>query len=223
MKRNIDNFDGIREFIISIVTVVAWVLIGSIVIIGYFTIETKGESIMLSFISTIFTIISSLGILATIGVYLWQKNDEKKKQNEINKKLCFFLNEKVIHLQSLLNFIKDLNNKKTVGAKVMLDNNEIIIKKGEKSEYKSHDLCFTQHDKFIENNKLLATYDLMLLIIEVEIINNEITQKTKSYILNTYNNAGKRTHHCSEKSLIDILAPHAIKLKKITQSITTLY
>lgn len=73
MKHNIDNFNGVSDFIISIVIVVAWVLIGTIVVIGYFTIETKGESVMLSFISTIFTVISSLGIAATIGVYFWQK------------------------------------------------------------------------------------------------------------------------------------------------------
>ncbi|AWF39908.1 TPA: hypothetical protein SLO42_001222 [Proteus mirabilis] len=75
MKRNIDDFNGVGDFIISIVTVVAWVLIGTIVIIGYFTIETKGESIIISFVSMVFTIISSLGIIATISVYLWQKND----------------------------------------------------------------------------------------------------------------------------------------------------
>ncbi|NBM74048.1 hypothetical protein GWI83_00615, partial [Proteus sp. G4444] len=51
MKRNIDDFNGVGDFIISIVTVVAWVLIGTIVIIGYFTIETKGESIIISFVS----------------------------------------------------------------------------------------------------------------------------------------------------------------------------
>ncbi|HCC5748776.1 TPA: hypothetical protein M5802_002498, partial [Morganella morganii] len=83
MKHNIDDFDGIKDFIISIITVVAWVLIGTIVIIGYFTIETKGESIMLSFISTIFTIISSLGIAVTIGVYFWQKNDQENNNNKI--------------------------------------------------------------------------------------------------------------------------------------------
>lgn len=84
MKRNIDDFDGMKDFIISIITVLAWVLIGTIVIIGYFTIETKGESLMLSFISTIFTIISSLGISATIGVYFWQKNDlEKQREKKI--------------------------------------------------------------------------------------------------------------------------------------------
>ncbi|WP_311747367.1 hypothetical protein [Proteus columbae] len=94
MKRNIDDFDGMKDFIISIITVVAWVLIGAIITIGYFTIETKGESIILSFISTIFTIISSLGIAATIGVYFWQRNDTKRRQNESDDK--FFIEIKEI-------------------------------------------------------------------------------------------------------------------------------
>lgn len=79
MKRNIDDFYGMKDFIISIIGAVAWFLIGTIVVIGYFTVKTKGESVMLSFISTIFTIISSLGIAATIGVYFWQKKDSINK------------------------------------------------------------------------------------------------------------------------------------------------
>ncbi|NBM88904.1 hypothetical protein F9282_14620 [Proteus terrae subsp. cibarius] len=94
MKRNIDDFYSMSDFIISIITVVAWVLIGSIIAVGYFTIETKGESIILSFTSTIFTIISSLGIVATIGVYFWQRNDIKIKQNENDDK--FFIEIKEI-------------------------------------------------------------------------------------------------------------------------------
>ncbi len=87
MKRNIDDFNGMTDFIISIITVVAWVLIGAIVTVGYFTIETKGESVILSFVSTIFTIISSLGVLATIIVYFKQKNDSDTLQNkELSKK-----------------------------------------------------------------------------------------------------------------------------------------
>ncbi|HDU8655536.1 TPA: hypothetical protein RG711_003096 [Morganella morganii subsp. morganii] len=93
MKRNIDDFDGMKDFIISVITVVAWVLIGVIVIIGYFTIDTKGESVMLSFVSTIFTIISSLGIAATIGVYFWQRNDTKRRQNDSDDKFFIEIKE----------------------------------------------------------------------------------------------------------------------------------
>lgn len=92
MKRNIDDFNGMSDFIISIVTVVAWVLIGTIVIIGYFTIETKGESIIISFVSMVFTIISSLGIIATISVYLWQKND--------------FINQNILKSKAIESIIK---------------------------------------------------------------------------------------------------------------------
>ncbi|MEQ5536303.1 hypothetical protein ABN309_05680 [Providencia rettgeri] len=86
MKRNIDDFDGMKDFIISIVGAVAWFLIGIIVIIGYFTIESKGESIILSFASTIFTIISSLGIVSTIVVYFKQKRDQEVQHNKYIKK-----------------------------------------------------------------------------------------------------------------------------------------
>ncbi|EPL6456422.1 hypothetical protein N0G65_003607 [Providencia rettgeri] len=95
MKRNIDDFDGMKDFIISIVTVVAWVLIGAIITIGYFTIDTKGESIIISFVSMIFTIVSSLGILATIGVYFWQRQDTEGNDNKKITAACTALSNAI--------------------------------------------------------------------------------------------------------------------------------
>ncbi|HCD1112223.1 TPA: hypothetical protein JD712_RS02405 [Proteus mirabilis] len=113
MKRNTDDFDGMKDFIISIITVVAWVLIGSIITIGYFTIETKGESIILSFISTIFTIISSLGIVATISVYFWQKKSDDKKQkikNDIVKRILLnIIKQRTKTMSSIVEFSEDVN------------------------------------------------------------------------------------------------------------------
>ncbi|WP_368909566.1 hypothetical protein [Proteus penneri] len=123
MKRNIDDFDGMKDFIISIITVVAWVLIGAIIAIGYFTIETKGESIILSFISTIFTIISSLGIAATIGVYFWQRNDAKKMEIEKTKKYTkTYLSVFIEHYESLKVVIEQLQKLENITK-----NNSLLV------------------------------------------------------------------------------------------------
>ncbi len=45
------------------------------------------ESDSVTKFSAFFTAISSLGILATIGVYFWQKNDALKKQYEFDKRV----------------------------------------------------------------------------------------------------------------------------------------
>lgn len=65
--------------------------------------------------STFFSFTSTFGILATIGVYLWQKNDDKKRQCEYEKNL--FLIIKIIikeHIKTLEkykdSFEKILNN-----------------------------------------------------------------------------------------------------------------
>ena len=79
MKRNIDDFDNETDFIISIVTVIAWVLIGVIVAIGYLTVETKGEGIMLNYITTFFTALSGMGIAVGFIVYILQKKRQKKR------------------------------------------------------------------------------------------------------------------------------------------------
>lgn len=110
MKRNIDDFDGMKDFIISVITVVAWVLIGAIVTIGYFTIETKGESVILSFLSTIFTIISSLGIAATIGVYFQQKNDNETQKNKKIEAINMIIAEECKRIHYLINCTLQLIN-----------------------------------------------------------------------------------------------------------------
>ncbi|WP_272579106.1 MULTISPECIES: hypothetical protein [Providencia] len=116
MKRNIDDFDGMKDFIISIIGAVAWFLIGTIVIVGYFTIETKGESIVISLISMFFTIVSSLGIAATIGVYIWQKNENKTQKNNkiegvnmIIAEECKNINYLIDSTQRLINSIDNQN------------------------------------------------------------------------------------------------------------------
>lgn len=148
MKRNIDDFNGMSDFIISIITVVAWVLIGTIVTTGYFTIETKGESVMLSFISTIFTIISSLGIAATIFVYVWQKNDAKKQKNKEASAIKSILSKKceriygfAIKISKLINAIKKRNK-------------EIEKHSGKEDNYSHIKISsYIQRDKYIFNIK----------------------------------------------------------------------
>ncbi|MEM8049743.1 hypothetical protein Q4R30_16610, partial [Morganella morganii] len=104
MKRNIDDFDGMKDFILSVITVVAWFLIVTIVIVGYFTVETKGESIMISLISMFFTIISALGIVVTITVYCLQKNSKNKKINRIKIALIDDLSQLFYAIEKILDF-----------------------------------------------------------------------------------------------------------------------
>ncbi|EME8469687.1 TPA: hypothetical protein M5802_003276 [Morganella morganii] len=106
MKQNIDDFNGMKDFIISIVTVVAWVLIGTIIVIGYFTIETKGESIIISIISTIFTAISSIGVISAFAVYFLMKRDnenEQRRRDSIAKGDLLYLCEYYLEVISEIN------------------------------------------------------------------------------------------------------------------------
>lgn len=109
MKRNIDDFDGMKDFIISIIGSVAWFLIGTIVIVGYFTIETKGESIVISLISMFFTIVSSLGIAATIAVYFAQVNIKKSENmKELQSMKSLYIHELHENTVSIMNDVDEL-------------------------------------------------------------------------------------------------------------------
>lgn len=69
-----------------------FVLKWSFIIILFITVFLLGFSFIYysqisldSKISSFFSFLSSFGILATIGVYFWQKNDSKRKQHEYEK------------------------------------------------------------------------------------------------------------------------------------------
>lgn len=104
MKRNIDDFDGMKDFIISVITVVTWFLIVTIVIVGYFTVETKGESVIISLISMFFTIISALGIVVTITVYCLQKDSKNKEIRRVKSALADDLSQLIDTIERILDF-----------------------------------------------------------------------------------------------------------------------
>ncbi len=190
MKRNIDDFDGMKDFIISIITVLAWVLIGTIVIIGYFTIETKGEGIILSYISTIFTAISSLGIAATIGVYFWQKKAEDNKQHDINKKLLPYIIKKSESIINIISSIYRHIGEIETNASVYINNDKLALyclseNNGNIDEVIN--LKCNEHDDFINNNKIMIDYNIYLFIIEYESCYSRALKEIYEFV-NIWNN-----------------------------------
>ncbi|HBC6251542.1 TPA: hypothetical protein KEW43_000828 [Proteus mirabilis] len=197
MKRNIDDFNGVGDFIISIVTVVAWVLIVAIITIGYFTIETKGEGIILSYISTIFTVISSLGIVATLVVYFRQKKDQeiRDKRNIDNKK------ESIKHLIKIIasNFDYVINN---LEAELNLGYTEKAIERLEKIDTKLIERCLIDSKDIDISLFYNISYLLDAVIEQREIIKDKILKDPKD--TSDYEHVIK-IHCYSAKKEIDML------------------
>ncbi|MFB0770330.1 hypothetical protein [Proteus cibi] len=165
MKRNIDDFNGMKDFIISIVTVIAWVLIGVIIAIGYFTMETKGESVIISFVSMIFTMVSSLGILATIGVYFWQRNDNERKQFYFDKKIAPLIISKAYKITKRINKLIRLINEIdryiiTINHRDIeyISKNNESLPEGFRENKKS--ISFNLENDEINENKIGLSYEL---------------------------------------------------------------
>ncbi|HDT3934565.1 TPA: hypothetical protein QHP06_003160, partial [Morganella morganii subsp. morganii] len=97
--------------------IIFWISTASIslIIFGIFIIDTfvtdaKGKdklSIIFSYLSTVFAILSSLGILSTIGVYLAQKKHIHETNNEIKSSVLKILTD-AVKLND--NFIEFTNN-----------------------------------------------------------------------------------------------------------------
>ncbi|WP_109399501.1 hypothetical protein [Proteus sp. TJ1640] len=172
MKRNIDDFNGMKDFIISIVGVVAWFLIGFIIIVGYFTLETKGESVMLNYISTFFTTLSGMGIVVGFIVYALQKNDKKKELKQNFEHYCNVISEekeKIIEFYIKLRDIeKDIKDDKleNVSLRFRKDAYTFIIKKSNNKDKKMY--SFFINSTIIQmmsqtcNDSLKISYDLYL-------------------------------------------------------------
>lgn len=187
MKRNIDDFDGMKDFIISIVGAVAWFLIGTIVIVGYYTMETKGESVIISFVSMIFTMVSSLGILATIGVYFWQRKESERKQFYFDKKLAPLITSKASKITTRINELIRLINKIdnyiiTINCKDI----EYIIKDNENQpenfRQNKKSISFNLENNEINKNKIWLSYELYHFATELDKNILSILLLTSSYL-----------------------------------------
>lgn len=219
----------VKNIIFWISTSLASLIIFGVFIIDIFVTDAHGKdklSIVFSYLSTVFAFLSALGLFTTIGVYFWQKNDEKNKQNETNDKLCYFLSEKVVHLQSLIKFVKIINNEKIKITRVMLNDSEITIYSNNKKSPECHDLYFTYHDEFIQNNKILGSLGVMLYISEVEIISDEIISIIKSYTCTAHKSDGQKEIYYNKlhiKHLMEKLNLNETKLNIIKKYISSLH
>ncbi|EPK7483586.1 hypothetical protein [Proteus mirabilis] len=203
MKRNIDDFNGMKDFIISIVTVIAWVLIGIIIAIGYFTMETKGGSAILSFISTIFTVISSLGIVATIGVYFWQKSD-KQADNEkiiISYKMAIDVEKESVqaYIQNMIKMRETIlsGNYTTLKIRTTGDIFTFILLKQD-----GDDINFNSFHFHMDRNKENHLNKIYMKLIEL----NCDSLKEIKWIIEAYHQLFSRLQHISVR--YNLSAPH---------------
>ncbi|MBC4002702.1 hypothetical protein [Morganella morganii] len=211
MKRNIDDFDGMKDFIISIVSAIAWFLIVTTVVVGYFTVETKGESIVISFISMFFTIISSLGIFATIGVYFKQKKDTKENKRKtisamksgllhdiaISRKFLLFLKRAALNGRRKNNIANDTpNNMHCIKIQEMAPSSLIFI-----NEYHvnvmipkkdiTNSICSASHDvdafiyqSSINTLNLIDKITIMYTHVKLKFSNDLLKEHTKVHYVN---------------------------------------
>ncbi|MBI6216153.1 hypothetical protein ACNARK_12020 [Proteus sp. DFP240708] len=181
-----------------------FVLKWSFIIILFTTVFLLGFSFIYysqisldSKISSFFSFLSSLGILATIGVYFWQKNDNAKKQQEFDEKLIPLIKKKSQVTLHTIKKIESLINKETKLNQLSLNKNKLILSTMTPSKHGINLLDFlnsvelnihNDDDNEINNNKLKLSSDLYHY---VRILNDEfnyIVNNLHSYITNNINN-----------------------------------
>ncbi|MGJ7243305.1 hypothetical protein ABMZ73_12090 [Morganella morganii] len=154
------------------------------------------ESDSVTRFSAFFTAISSLGILATIGVYLWQKNDNNKKQKEFDEKLIPLIKKKsqlILHtIKKIESLIEKEGENKTLSINkdtLTLTENTYLMKKNPFSEYlNSVNLnIYNDDDNEINNNKLKLSSGLYHYIRRLNDEFSYIVNSLNSYIVTNVN------------------------------------
>lgn len=131
--------------------------------------------------SSFFTAISSLGILATIVVYFWQKNDAKEKSDgDKNSELMayskIYKTERIKYKKMFKTFIlirERLKKTENIKVKIRRRGNifTFILKYNKNKEItKKHTLVFFQSDMFLLN-------EISLKLINIDIPTHEQCQK----------------------------------------------
>ncbi|HAT5547493.1 TPA: hypothetical protein JAD17_001379 [Proteus mirabilis] len=216
--------------------IIFWALTASIALIvfGIFVIDifandAQGKdklSIIFSFLSAFFALLSSLGILITIGVYFSQKNDDKRKQKEIDEKLIYFIREKVsdfnFKIKRVLTFLE--NDDKYYGIGV--SGNKIIYKDPLEDEYNitnTINLKLKNND-FLDRNNIHASLYLFIFILDIDSLSENFINKTYSYVMYSHAHSlyiPDEHFSCKDKNeLIDFLKETE---REITSRLNELY
>ncbi|MFS3601912.1 hypothetical protein ACK6T9_01850 [Proteus vulgaris] len=166
------------------------------------------------------SILSSFGILATIGVYFWQKKDNKSKQREIDRKLLYFVNIKANDFLEKINNVLHLIDNEKKYQQIEMQKNDLryveVLECNNPLFYKIN--LRLSSNEFLDRNNIHASLGLFNFILEVDSLNEEFFNKTSQYIIYAYMylpDVPDEFYHCIDKNeLINFLHNTKDKIKE---------
>ncbi|MEB6856041.1 MULTISPECIES: hypothetical protein [Proteus] len=166
------------------------------------------------------SVLSSLGILATIGVYFWQKKDNKSKQREIDRKLLYFVNIKAKEFLKKINNVLHLINNEGEFQQIEMQKNDLRYVKGLQRDnplfYKIN--LRLNSNEFLDRNNIHASLGLFNFILDIDSLNEEFFNKTSQYIIYAHMylpDVPNEFYHCIDKNeLINFLHNTKDKIKE---------
>lgn len=178
----------IKNFIFwGSITLIFFIVFG-VFVIDIFVYDAQGKdklSIIFSFLSAFFALLSSLGILITIGVYFSQKNDDKRKQKEMDEKLIHFVNEKAIDFINKINRVLFLIENEDKYHQLEIDGYFLCYVEAPFQDnpiFHRIDLRLNTQNSFLDRHGVQASLGLFKFIIEIDSSSEDFFNKTSYYI-----------------------------------------
>ncbi|HIC2887130.1 TPA: hypothetical protein ACW0T4_003815 [Morganella morganii] len=131
------------------------------------------------------SVLSSLGIIVSVVIYLCQKSSENKKQKEIDMKLFHFIEIKGLDLVSKLDKVLHLVENENEYMHIRIENGRICyneILEDQNIAYCKIDLRISNKNDFLDRHGVQASLDLFKFIIEIDSLSEMFFYKTSCYI-----------------------------------------
>ncbi|MGJ7099499.1 hypothetical protein ABMZ87_10305 [Morganella morganii] len=133
------------------------------------------------------SVLSSLGIIVSVVIYLCQKSSENKKQKEIDKKIFYFANIKSDDLLNKITHITHLLENEDKYKGIEIKNGKIWYFDVE-DEYEGNttyhyiEIDIDNGNVFLDRNSMQASYELFKFILDIDSLNSLFLNKVSKYI-----------------------------------------
>ncbi|QAV22374.1 hypothetical protein [Proteus hauseri] len=143
--------------------------------------------------SAFFTVISSLGIIVSVVIYLNQKSSENKKQKEIDVKLLHFINIKTSDFIEKINHVLFLIQNENEYKHIKIEDDSLCyveIPEDDNPRFYKKNLRLKNKNEFLDRHAVWASLDLFKFAMEVDLLSEVFFNKTTYYIKYSHEYAG---------------------------------
>lgn len=139
------------------------------------------------------SVLSSLGIIVSVVIYLCQRSSDKRKQKEMDEKLFHFISIKTSSFIDKINQVLFLIANEGEYKHIRIEDNALCyveVPENDNPRFYKKNLMIENKNGFLDRNAVLASLNLFKFTMEIDLLSEVFFNKTSYYITYGHEYAG---------------------------------